>query len=78
MYNGVSLMLENEWSAPDVCIESDSCLTGGGACMTQLYCHIEFPMWVRELCSSINQLECVVLTIAVKKWGACSQGKSCK
>ena len=29
-FNGVSLMLENTWSLPDACIESDSCLMGVG------------------------------------------------
>ena len=67
-YNGVSLMLDNHWSAPDVQIESDSSLTGGGALMATHYFHCQFPAWVRRLCPHINQLECVVLVVALNKF----------
>ena len=68
-FNGVSCMLENEWGTPDLLVESDSCLTGGGACTQQQYFHFEFTELVLDRCKYINELECVVLTLALKKWG---------
>ena len=68
LYNGVSMMLHNEWSLPDAVIASDSCLSGGGACTDQFFTHFEFPDWVKKKCKYINELECVVLVIAVAKW----------
>ena len=68
MYNGVSMMLHNEWAEPDAHIASDSCLTGGGACTSEYYIHFRFPQWVAEFCGFINELECVVLVMAVARW----------
>ena len=63
-------MLDNNWTEPDACIESNSCLTGGGALTHKKYFHFEFPRWVRQMCDSINQLECIVLVLALKKFAA--------
>ena len=41
-FNGVSLILENHWSQPDVVFSSDSCLTGGGAFCGGRFFHFEF------------------------------------
>ena len=68
LYNGVSMMLYNEWGVPDEQIASDSCLTGGGACTSRYFIHFEFPQWVIDRCKYINELECVTLVVAVAKW----------
>ena len=39
LYNGVSLILNNDWSEPDKVLASDSCLTGGGAYTQKSYMH---------------------------------------
>ena len=68
MYNGVSMMLNNEWNEPDETLASDRCLTGGGMYIRNQYLHFEFPPKVLHICKHINQLECVTLVLAVAKW----------
>ena len=67
-FNGTSLMLNTEWSKPDEEISSDSCLLGGGAFSNGDFLHWEFPQKVLQLNCHINQLECLVLVVAVKTW----------
>ena len=67
-FNGTSCMLENQWTEPDLLIESDSCMTGGGACTRTEYFHFRFPQQVLAKCKHINELECIVLVVAVQKW----------
>ena len=68
LFNGVSLMPENFWSAPDALLATDSCLTGGGAYTAQWFMHFVFPQRVLNLCSHINQLECIVLVVTLTRW----------
>ena len=68
LYNGVTMMLNNNWSKPDEVLASDSCLTGGGAYIQQEFMHFEFPRHVLTLCAHINQLECVTLVVAIAEW----------
>ena len=70
IFNGTVLMLDNVWSEPDAHISSDSCLTGGGAFTDGFFFHFEFPDVILKKCNNINQLECVVLVIAVAKWAS--------
>ena len=74
-FNGVSLMLETDFSAPDQVISSDSCLTGGGGFNGTEFFHWSFPEKLRKLSLNINQLECLVLTMAAKLWIANCQRK---
>ena len=67
-FNGVSMMLENEWSKPDKLMASDSCLTGGGAYFLGRYFHWKFPEQIVSKKFSINVLELMVLVVTVKKW----------
>ena len=69
-YNGVSLMLENDWSLPDSCISSDSCMVGGGVCTAEQYFHCKFSERVLQKCKHINELECVMLVVVVAKWAS--------
>ena len=54
VYNGVSLILENEWSAPDHVVSSDSCLIGGY--MEGKFYHWEYERLLLEKKFDINQL----------------------
>ena len=68
LYNGTTLMIDNEWSEPDELICTDSSLVGGGGMTSTEFFHFQFPNKVKHLCSHINQLEAIVLVIAVAKW----------
>ena len=67
-YNGVSLMLEDSWGLPDLLLSTDSCLTGGGGFTGQEFFHFEFDEEFKPVCTDINQMECVVLVVALKLW----------
>ena len=67
-FNGISLMIENDWTEADTVVSSDSCLTGGGAICDSWILHFEFPEKILQICSHINQLEFVVLVVALAKW----------
>ena len=68
-YNRVSLMLENEWVHDDMFFSTDSCLTGGGAYANGLFIHWQYPSQILKLKCDINQLECMMIVIAVKSFG---------
>ena len=68
-FNGVSLMLESEWSEPDQVLSSDSCLTGGGAVSSTGYLHWRYPGEILRLSLDINELECMMVVIAIKVLG---------
>ena len=36
--------------------------------MSTQFFHVKFPAWVLEKCTHINQLECIVLTLALTRW----------
>ena len=67
-FNGTALMMKNMYSLPDRVISSDSCLTGGGVYSNGEFAHWQFPDEITELNCDINQLECLMLVIAVKIW----------
>ena len=68
LYNGTTLMIENKWSEPDEFVCTDSSLTRGGGMTSDEFFHLRFPDKIKNLCSHINQLEAVVLVLAVAKW----------
>ena len=68
LFNGVSLMLNNHWTTPNEVLTSDSCSTGGGAYVHDEFFHFEFPQFVLNMCTHINELECIVLVVTVAKW----------
>ena len=72
-HNRILLMTENNWSAPDMVFSSDNCLTGGGAfCQeTGNFIAWEFPDAVTSLQLHINELECLMVTVALNIWGNC-------
>ena len=68
LYSGTSLMLENQWTSPDHLLCSDSCLTGRGAYIEGEYLQWDFDDRIKKCCVHINELECLVLVVAVKIW----------
>ena len=74
-YNGVALMLDNDWGKPDQWLVTDSCLTGGGGWCGDEVFHVRFGEEVLEMCLHINQLECITLVVA---GGLCGQTVSRK
>lgn len=70
VYNGVSIISDASWSAPDCVFATDACLTGcGGICGSSVF-HAPFPEWVLQQFSAIHQLEFLALLVAIRLWGA--------
>ena len=70
VYNGVSIILDVTWSAPDCVFAIDTCLTGcGGICGNTVF-HAPFPDWVLQQFSAVHQLEFLALLVAIRLWGA--------
>lgn len=68
--NGVSLIGELQWSAPDMDFSTDACLTGCGGLSSSEYFHsvlLEFP--------HIHHRELLALIIAVRLWCHAWAGK---
>ena len=74
-FNGVSLMLANDWCLPNELLSTDSCLTGGGGFSQGDFFHWSFPRYILDLNCNTNQLECLTLVIAIKIWGRKFQRK---
>lgn len=74
-YNGISMMLTEQWSKPDEIMSCDACLTGCGGWCEGKYFHTEFPENVKQQKLHINGLELLTLTICVKLWGHLWSGK---
>jgi len=74
-FNGVSMMLEEQWSEPDSVISTDACLTGGGGWMLGRYFSSVFPKDVLKLDLHINALELLTLLVSLKLWCPSLAGK---
>lgn len=74
-YNGVSMMMLEDWSYPDHIFSSDACLTGCGGFFSGKFFHLKFPEIILENEFSINVLELLAVMICVKIWGHLLEGK---
>ena len=74
-YNGVSLMLYEEWSYPHEICSSDSCLKGCGGFWSGNYFHAFFPDQFYERKYSITILEMFAVIVCLKLWGSNFKGK---
>ena len=74
-YNGVSIIPPIAWMAPDVVFTTDSTLTGCGGLTDTEYFHSPFPPQVLAAGHSINGLEILAVTVAVRLWGGEYVGK---
>ena len=68
-FNGMSLMLETQWSSVDENFSSDSCLTGGGAVSSHAFVQWSYPQRILQANFNINQLECMMVVVALKVLG---------
>ena len=68
-YNGVSVIPSVEWSAPDVVFTTNSTLSGCGGLTHLEYFHTPFPQFILDRGYSINALEILAVTVAVRLWG---------
>jgi hypothetical protein len=74
-YNGVSMMMLEEWSVPDEVFSCDACLSGCGGWMDGTFFHCRFPDFILQAKLHINCLELLTVMVCVKLWGAQFSGK---
>ena len=75
LYDGVSMMILEEWSNPDEFFSSDSCLSGCGGFWLGNYFHTKFPDVIVNKEYDINILEILSVIICLKLWGYAFRGK---
>lgn len=69
VYNGVSLVPTQTWSALDSIFSTDACLTGCGGMTADEYFHASFPSEVLSCFSAIHLLEALAIIVALQLWG---------
>ena len=74
-FNGVSMMLLEDWSNPDELCACDACPSGCGGISQSEYFHEEFPPNIAQLKMHINALELLTIVVAFKVWGVKLKGK---
>ncbi|CAC5369963.1 unnamed protein product [Mytilus coruscus] len=75
LYNGVSIMLIEEWSKPDEIFSSDACMTGCGVMFKEHFFHVEFPESIVNEQLHINALEMLTVVVCLKLWRTKFKGK---
>lgn len=75
LYNGVSMMLVDNWSEPDELLATDSCLQGCGGVSGSEFFHASFPRSIIDLNLHINALELLTIVVALKIWGGNFRGR---
>ena len=74
-YNGVSMMLYEEWCFPDSVFSSDACLQGLGGFWEGKFFHSKFPTKFTSKKYSINILKMFAIIVCLKLWGKFYKGK---
>ena len=74
-FNGVSMMLVEEWSVPDEILSCDACPSGCGGIMNTSYFHEQFLPFIKQQQLHINALELLTVVVALKLWGQNLRGK---
>lgn len=74
-YNGVSMMIYENWSEPDEIFSSDACLSACGGFWCGNYFHVKFPSSLASKSYHINILEMFSVIICLKLWGSFYKGK---
>ena len=74
VYNGVSLVPTQLWSAPDSIFSTDACLTGCRGMSSEQYFHVEFPPEVLLQFTAIHLLEALDIVIALRLWSRSWRG----
>jgi hypothetical protein len=74
-YNGISIMLYEDWSKPDEIFSTDSCLSGCGGFFNGRFFHSEFSEQIKRRELDIGMLELITVIVALKLWGIYFRGK---
>ena len=74
-YNGVSLLWIKDCLMIDYWLETDACMTAGGAHCDSQYIHFKFPQNVLDNITHIAQLELFTIVVAIKIWSDKLAGK---
>ena len=76
-YDGISIMPEVRWHTVDAKISTDSCLSACGGWSLGEYYNAVYPAdIVSQPDISINELKCLAVVIAVKRWGSNYRNKN--
>ena len=75
VYNGISIMLYDDWSNPDEVFSTDACLSGIGGFFDGAYFHKSYPEFVLEKDWNICILELVAVIVALRLWNSRLKGK---
>ena len=68
-FDGISMIPDVRWQAPDVVLSTDSCLTGGGGWSSGEFFHVKYPKWLTDKENVfINELETMALIVGLKIW----------
>ena len=76
IYNGVSIISQQEWTEPDQYLASDACLTGCGGICNGFFFHCTFPEFILAQNLHINVLELLSVIVCLKLWA--KKGKKIK
>ena len=66
IYNGISMMPEEEWSGPGAIFTMDACQEGCGGLFQGRYFHAQFPKSVLQQAWHINALELLTILVALR------------
>ena len=69
LFNGISMMMKEEWSKPDGIFTSDACLSGCWGMFKELFFYVEFPHSILDEHLHINALEMLAVIACLKMWG---------
>jgi hypothetical protein len=67
-FNGVTIIPDMVWSAPDTLLATDACLSSLGAHCNGQYISCMFPSFVLDKKYCINTLELMTIMVALKMW----------
>jgi len=77
-FNGVAIMLDQQWTNVDSVVSTEACLTGAGGWVEGEFFCTTFPTWVLEAGWHINALELLTLLVALRLWCPRFKGKRIK
>ena len=77
-YNGVSMMMIENFLQPDEVFSSDSCLTACGGYWEGKFFHAKFPKKILDKTFHINILEMMSVILCLRLWGSFYKGKRIK
>ena len=74
-YNGISIMLYDDWSNPDEIFSTDACLMGIGGIFEGNYFHRTLPEFILDKKWNICVLELLAIIVAMRLWSLKFKGK---